>query len=231
MKTVLGRTHFETVIIGYFVGNDLTDNVEAGFSLSPEGELKVPAAGQNGEDSKKDKGVLATLKLALIKNLATARLFAVSWQAIFGSGEHYQLSEVEFARLLKLQEAILKEMASEAGRGNSDLLIVSIPQFHQFSLSYVRDRVNQQNELLRNFAASRERVTFLDLQGAFEIAGYEYLYGVANKHMNRLGHYITARAIAQQLGIEPRALQEAPAETIVPDCSKVDHYAKLFAVQ
>lgn len=217
---------FDLVILAYYVGNDLTDNVKAGYSLSPDGAVVASDVDVLELQRAKAAKFSTKVKAFFFQHFQTVRLASVGSKALFGKNQYFDKGEGEFENLMSLGRTLLDEFQAAAARNGAKTLIVALPDYNEFRSDKARNAAARQYEMIRELSEDHDGVDMIDLRDAFIAADPEKLYGVKDKHLNRYGQYVMAREIAAKLGVSAPDYVVEQALRIRPDCAKADDYAK-----
>jgi hypothetical protein len=232
-QAVGGEIAHRLVILGYYVGNDLADNLRAKEHPQPH-----PADATSG-----DGGSLPFRLHVLMREHSRAYTFfyvngrriALEWLGEASLEEQFVSAEAaEAGAVVTRQE--LQSLADAAKANGADLLIVTIPSWNEFiGIAGEQRLAATQRATIDAVAVGRDGVHVLDLKAAIESAGYDHLYGRTDKHLNAEGYYVAARAIHEWIN---RTWRDRPAVTpamtedggpaLQPDCSAAPRYLKAF---
>lgn len=214
-KNVSEKFEHSLVILVYYPGNDILDNVD-GRRKRPEfaledGKLVLEQLPKNKSSSEKSnilEGVLKKVKGFLAKNTATYTflrpkitkvMFMMGWGKISGK---------EIEEEVELTRALVEEISNVAKDNNANLLIVIMPEYseiHPEKMRYRRFRgmsyLQIQREMLSNITESRINTKLIDMKPYFKekIAKGDRLYGKIDTHPDDLGHRVVARVIYKKL--------------------------------
>jgi hypothetical protein len=225
---VSSRIPHELVILAYFLGNDLRDNLEY---HDQRRHLMPPREANSG-------GWYDTLK-----NInSTVRQFSRSYNLLyevvrprFGDKE---LAREEIERGVDITDEILSRLAIAVGSNNADLLIVMLPSWNQINNYSGNNEEEQQRILINKLEDKMEHVYVLDVKQDIESVGVNQFYGVVDKHLSSFGYYTMARVIHDWINFNwprgPRAERyvapfQPRAASVHPDCSLMAEHREAFA--
>lgn len=212
-----------TVILTYYIGNDMFDNVNdevrrPQFAVTESGVklVKEPRKAPNPThliQNEQLRDVIAFLK----KNTETypylepkvRRTLARIGLANPAEYKGGPPTGEELKNQTRLTRALVEAVADEAARNDAELIIVSIPsrgELHpdrpwRFTKSEGQFYWTRQRELLRNVSENRERVTYVPLKPVLEgeIEDGNRVYGIRNAHLDDYGYRVTARTTYNHL--------------------------------
>ena len=224
------------VILGYFVGNDLADNLRA---------REQPSASPSSTALQARDGSL------LFKTHVTLRAYSRAYSFFFvngrrtvlewlgeGSLEDRRVSVPSIETGAEATRESLLSIAQAAKANDAEVLIVTIPSWNEFIGIKGEQRLAAlQRVMINAVAADHEDVHVLDLKASIENAGYENLFGNVDKHLNEEGYHLAAAAIHYWVnGVwrkNPAATRPVMAaddgQPMRPDCSAVPRYLEAFS--
>jgi hypothetical protein len=220
------------VVLDYFLGNDLRNN------LAGDAELEGNDAGQVQLGKVQ---IASALERALQRAhgfmRASSQAYNLAYAAakIMTTGRRGEpLAADRFAQGIELTEGLLSSLGREAARNAADLLIVIIPSWNELIDLGAEDHPLLQREMIGQVAAGLDNVYVLDLTDELQKLGARDLFGQVDKHLNPLGAHTAARLIYEWMERDwpngPRTGAQAPPFAdddwgiTRPDCSLVDGY-------
>lgn len=224
------------VILGYFVGNDLVDNLRA---------REQPDAGPTSAALQaRDGSLLFKTHVTLRANSRAYSFFFVNGRRTLlewlgeGSLEERRVSAPAIKTGAEATRQGLVSIAETAKANGAEVLIVTIPSWNEFIGIKGEQRLAAiQRDMIDAVAADHEGVHVLDLKAPIENAGYEDLFGNVDKHLNEEGYHLAATAIHYWVnGIwrkNPTAARPVMAtdddQPMHPDCAAVPRYLQAFS--
>lgn len=218
----------QLVVLGYFIGNDLSDNLHA-FNRRREADQSQPA----GDEA----SLLFDLHVQL-------RAYSRAYTFFYVNGRRAML---EFMGKASLEDSYmspgdvedgvaatnnwLSALSDAVAANGAELLIVTFPSWNELIGVEGEQRLSaRQRDVIQKVAEAKNNVRILDLNGMVENAGYEKLYGKVDKHFNELGYYLTAKTIHEWINgtwrptsaTTPAMHQRSIA--IWPDCAAASDY-------
>ncbi len=221
-RAIGGLMPHDLVVLAYYVGNDMADNVKAGYSLKDGSVFEPPLP-------KKPTSRPLHLRLQrwLLVNTHVTRLVLQTVNRVTGRRKHYyEYSKGEQRKLHLLMEALVRLFVDEAAKNGAKLLILTIPDFNEFVSRRAAAGAAEQRQMLRGIAKGASHVSVLSLRNAFKREDLDRIYGMQDKHLARYGQYLVARKLAPLIGATPGEFAARPPIKITADCSKVEAYAK-----
>ncbi len=221
----VAETPHERVVLGYFVGNDLTDNLKAGFRLD-DGALVFPPEGASGPRPKSTPRSFGLRIRSFVQD--NVRVYRLARHAYFLLVENNAQRAALTAgqdELLAIAERLLEYLREDVERRNARLLIVAIPSYNEFIGNAGSPAIEAQYALLSRLAAAHESVDWIDLRAAVAEQPLRKVYA-ADGHMARFGQYLVAEAIAQAVGVTAPPYREDGDMRITPNCKRATSYAK-----
>lgn len=220
------------VVLNYFLGNDLRNNLAGNVEL---------------ENDDTDEVELGTVAMAGAPERALAsahRYLRASWHVynlayasakILTTGHRGQdLAPDEFALGAEITTGLLSSLGREAANHDADLLIVVIPSWNEIMDLGAEDRPELQRALIREVADALDNVYVLDLSEQIRELGARRVYGQVDKHFNPLGTHAAASSIYHWMQRDwpkgPKTMRPAPPfdddswGITRPDCGLVDQY-------
>lgn len=192
-QAVGARWDHRLVILNYFPGNDLRNNLAQDVELAgdEERDAQLGQVRMAGPAERLLVGANRWLREhSRVYNLAYASAKIV---ATGRRGE--QLPPAKLEEGLRVTEGLLRSLGRTAARHRADLLIVVLPSWNEMAGLGAEDRPDLQREAIRRVADSLDNVHVLDLAGEIRELGARRVYGKVDKHFNPFGAYVAARAI------------------------------------
>ncbi len=224
----------QLVVLGYYVGNDLSDNLRASFAAQ-DGVRNLAA---EDEDS-----LLFELHIQL-------RAFSRAYTFFYVNGRRIALALLGKASLedsyvpdenvelgVDATGFWLRKLSDAVEANGAELLIVTLPSWNELIGIKGEERLAaQQREVIWKVTNARDHVHVLDLKTMIEEAGYEKLYGRVDKHFSRLGYYLSAKAINEWINgswratsVATPAMNQTGHDLMRPDCNVALRNAEAFS--
>lgn len=203
----------ELVVVGYYLGNDMVDNVDTNprrpkFTIENGTLSKVrgPINPNNSEADSKGRSGIDAVEKFLLDNTRTFSYLKPRIRSLLsqtGLESTDPPSGSERARQLRLTQALLDEFGTRAEANDATLLIMIIPERTEITpenpahyppesgQSYWDD----QRRMIADVEETNPNVHALDLQPSFadNRKNEERIYGKHNAHLEDYGHQLTAR--------------------------------------
>jgi hypothetical protein len=221
-RTLGAETPHDLVILAYYVGNDLTDNVKTGYRLEDDGANAKLAF---DETALTPPSAPARFRRFLFKHLLSLRVLQSAAMAGAG-GDYFQKPAQDLDGLMAVARQLLDKFQEESAKNGAELLIVAIPDFNEFVSGKARAAAARQTAIIEDIAARHDHVFALVLRDAVAAAGPDRVYGRNNKHFNRYGQYLAAREIARFIGVDAPEFSADADVRIRPDCNRAQEYAR-----
>jgi hypothetical protein len=232
-QAVGGDWDHRLVVLDYFLGNDLRNNLAGDVDL--EGDDAEVQPGEVELASAPERALLRAHRFlrahARVYNLAYA-----SAKIMVRGRRGEELPAEKLALGAEITKGLLLTLGREAANNDADLLIVVIPSWNEVQDLGAEDRPDLQRALIQEVADQLDNVHVLDLSDQIRELGGRRVYGQVDKHFNPLGAYTAARAIYEWMRHDwprgPRAMPPAPpfdADSwgiTGPDCGLVEAYRK-----
>ncbi|MGH6921875.1 MAG: hypothetical protein ACREJ0_29760, partial [Geminicoccaceae bacterium] len=216
------------VILAYFLGNDLRDNLQ---SHDRGGE----ASHLESDDSRTWIETLKELNSTIRQDVRTYNLLYSSVRPAFG-GFDLPVHRVEEG--IQVTNDLMVALVNRVESHGAELLIVALPSWNQANNYGNPEEAARQRAMLAKIAAERDHVHLIDLWDRIARSDVDRVYGIKDKHFSRYGYYLTAKAIHDWINHEwqqgPRPGRQAPAfepppAPVVPDCASIPEYREAFA--
>ena len=231
-QVVGGEIDHELVVLGYYIGNDLTDNLRGS-----SGEVLQERPGED------DGSFLFDLHVKLRAFSRAYTFFYVNGRRVMlellgkQSLEDRYMSPSDVEEGIQLTEERLSALGDAALENGAELLIVTLPSWNELiGIEGERQLAQQQRDLIQRTEEAKSNIHVLDLKNMVEAAGYEQLYGRIDKHFNELGYYLAAKAIQEWINETWRPSEATipvmagpGSETMRPDCSALPDHLKRFS--
>ena len=208
------------VILQYFLGNDITDNLKTavleGDRIVFKIRLKKPPP--SGWAGFRDKVVRHSKLLPLIHNLVRSRR-----------------SAPDIDQGLEITRRLIEELAREIRGRGADLLIVAVPNWNESMGHDDGLAPDRQRQMLQDFSDNTDGIFFIDTSSELDDARTSEAYGIVDKHLNTYGYYLVAKEIHEWIADHLGGVAANPRPTvppfeagdpIVPDCSLIPEMRK-----
>jgi hypothetical protein len=220
------------VILHYFMGNDLRNNLEGNVALKSDDADQVQLA--EVQIANAPKRLLTKYHRLMRANSHVYNLAYASAKIMVSGRKGDQLSPEQLARGAEITQGLLLALGREAARNGADLLIVIIPSWNEIMERGAEDDPAMQRQIINEVAGELDNAFALDLTDLIRELGARNAYGPVDKHFSPLGNYAAAKAIYEWMNREwpngPRTNRTPPAFDADrwgverPDCDLADGY-------
>ena len=220
------------VILNYFLGNDLRNNLAGNVEFEGDHAYQVQLGEVDMAGAPK-KFLVRWHRFMRAESHVYNLAYASAKIIASGPGGH-QLPPDKLAHGADITKALLLSLGREAAQNDADLLIVILPSWNEIMEVGAEDDPEMQRRLIAELAADLDNVHFIDVTPDIAALGARRAYGQVDKHFSPLGTYTTARATYAWLHRDwprgPKANREAPPfdddswGVDRPDCALVDSY-------
>lgn len=240
-RSVARPIDHDLVVLAYFVGNDLIENLRFDPTRA-RANRRPPAASGDGQSgtAAQDAALLRLHVFLRTHSRAYSLVYTTLKKALHGAHPGVLMSAPARAHALDVTRLILEDLIGEAASNGADLLIVILPYWNEFADPDASRFADLQRGLIGDLAGRYDHVHSLDLLDVIRRAGPEAAFGVVDKHFSRYGQYLTARAIHDWINRGwrrgPMAVGQAPPfdpdrPPVVPDCETLAGYRQSFERQ
>jgi hypothetical protein len=219
------------VILNYYLGNDLGNNLSSEVSLQSDDAAQVQL-GEARLASAPERQLMRYHRL-LRANSHVYNLAYTGAKIMVSGRRGEQLPPDQLARSADITKALLLSLGREAATHGADLLVVVIPSWNEIMERGAEDDPDLQRRIIGQVAGELDNVFVLDLTDDIKVLGAR-AYGQVNKHFNALGAYTAAKAAYEWMTRDwlrgPHTNQTAPAfeddrwGVERPDCGLVAGY-------
>jgi hypothetical protein len=220
------------VILDYFLGNDLRNNLAGDVALkSGDGEEVELGEVQMASAPKR---LLIKYHRLLRGHSHVYNLAYTSAKILVSGRKGEQLPPDQLALGAEITKGLLLSLGREAAHNGADLLIVIIPSWNEIMEVGAEDDPAMQRQLIGQVARELDNVFVLDLTDQVRALGARKAYGRVNKHFSPQGYYLAAKAIYEWMSRDwprgPRTDRTPPPYdedgwgVARPDCALVDGY-------
>jgi hypothetical protein len=220
------------VILNYFLGNDLRNNLGGDVALKGDdadqvelGEVQIASA---------PKRLLIKYHRFLRAHSHLYNLAYTSTKILVSGRKGEQLPPDQLALGAEITKGLLLSLGREAARNDADLLVVIIPSWNEIMEVGAEDDPAMQRQIINQVAGELDNVFVLDLADQVRALGARKAYGQVDKHFSPLGNYMAAKATHEWISRDwpkgPRTEATAPPfedddwGVTRPDCDLVDAY-------
>ena len=231
-QTIGGDWDHRLVMLNYFLGNDLRNNLAANLEFEGDEDFEVRLG--EVEMASAPKRALIRAHRFLRAHSQVYNLAAASAKIMTTGPRGAELSSDQFATAAEITKGLLSSLGRAAASNDADLLIVIIPSWNEIMAVGGEDRPARQRELIGQVADALDNVYVLDLSDRIRELGGPRVYGQIDKHLNPFGAYTAASSIYQWIERDwPRGPTTAPATPPFdddswgiagPDCDLVQDY-------
>ena len=220
------------VILNYFLGNDLRNNLAADVGFEGDEAYQV-RLGEVDMASGPERVLIKSHRFmrahSHVYNLAYA-----SAKIMVSGRKGEQLPPDKLTLGAKITKGLLLSLGREAASNGADLLIVILPSWNEIMEVGAEDDPDMQRRLISQVAAELDNLHVIDMTAEIEALGARNAYGHVDKHFSPLGTYATAKATYEWMHGDwsrgPKSNREAPPfdddswGVDRPDCAFVDGY-------
>ena len=219
------------VILNYFPGNDLRNNLANDAALNEDadevqlGEVQMASA---------PKRLLIKYHRLMRANSHLYNLAYTSAKILISGRRGDQLPPDQLALGVDVTKGLLLSLGREAAKHDADLLVVIIPSWNEIMELGAEDDPAMQRRIIGEVAGELDNVFVLDLTERVRALGARSVYGQVDKHFNPFGAYTAAKATHEWIYRDwprgPRTNRPAPPfdddlwGVERPDCALVDGY-------
>ena len=227
-EVMSSRIRHKLVVLAYFLGNDLRDNLgshdQADGASSPE-----------SPDGRTWRETLKEINSTIRQGVRTYNLLYNSVRPAFGG---FDLPDHRVEEGLEITNDLVVALVNQVKSNGSELLIVALPSWNQINNYGDPEEAARQRALLARIADEWKHVHLIDMWDMIARSGVDRVYGIKDKHFSRYGHYLAATAIHDWINHEwqqgPRPGRQAPPfqppnAPVVPDCALIPKYRDVFA--
>jgi hypothetical protein len=227
-EVMSSKVPHQLVILAYFLGNDLRDNLE---SYEREERASSPETG----DTRTWFETLKEVNSKIRQGVRTYNLLYSSVRPAFGG---FDLPHHRVEGGLKITNDLLIALVNQVKSNGAELLIVALPSWNQTNNYGDPEEAAGQRALLAKIAGEWDHVHLIDMWDMIARGEVDRVYGIKDKHFSRYGHYLTAKVIHEWINMEwqrgPRPGRQAPpfqapSTPVEPDCALIPEYREAFA--
>lgn len=221
-RNVSDEHDHDVVVLAYFVGNDMINNVDDRTNR-PKYELRdgeavlvrEPEPLSNSSDDENDHGVVGRVHDRLQVEVATYNFVYSRMRPMLAAAgideapPTFPPPREKWDDQLAITRGLLEEVSEEARKNDAELLVVAIPSRGEVDpnnpayadQAAANDYFGVQRRMLRSFAEENGNAELLDLKPALreEASPGDPVYGTVDAHLNERGHAVAARAINRRL--------------------------------
>jgi GDSL-like Lipase/Acylhydrolase family len=226
-EAISSKIPHDLVILAYFLGNDLRDNLSSR-------DKNVRSVSRNETESSTWRATVKQINSTIRQNLRTYNLLYTFVRSAFGG---FDLSRERIEKGVEITSSLLTELAAQIRANGSDFLIVILPSWNQMKSYRDPEEAAQQRAMINELAAEWDNIYVIDIADIIAGVGVDKFYGVKDKHFSRYGYYATAKTIHEWINSEwpggHRAGRQAPpfqpaSAPVVPDCALMPKYRETF---
>jgi hypothetical protein len=220
------------VILNYFLGNDLRNNLAGDVALKGDDADEVELG--RVQMASAPKRLLIRYHRFMRAHSHVYNLAYTSAKILVSGRKGEQLPPDQLALGLEITKGLLLSLGREAARHDADLLVVIIPSWNEIMDVGAEDDPAMQRQIIEQAAGELDNTFVLDLADRVRTLGARKVYGQVDKHFSPLGNYTVAQATYEWVSRDwprgPRADRTAPSfddddwGVARPDCALVDPY-------
>jgi len=232
-QAVAGDWDHDLVVLNYYLGNDLRNNLAGDVDLEGDdvddvqlGEVELAGAPERA---------LVRAHRFMRASSHVYNLAYASAKIVTTGRRGQELSAARFNLGAEITKGLLLALGREAAKNDADLLIVVIPSWNEITALGAEDHPELQRALIGEVAGQLDKVHVLDLSEEIRRLGARRVYGQVDKHFNAFGAYVAASAIygwmqrdwpkgPQATRPAPPPFDDNPRGITRPDCDLVDEY-------
>jgi hypothetical protein len=227
-EAVSSKIPHDLVILAYFLGNDLRDNLSSR-------DKDAGSVSRNGAEGSTWRETLKQINSTIRQNL---RIYNLLYSFVRSAVGESDLSRDEIEKGVRITNSLLTELAVQIRANGSDLLIVILPSWNQMNSYRDPEEAARQRAIISELARQMDNIYLIDMANIIAGVGVNKFYGVKDKHFSRYGYYVTAKTIHEWINSEwsrgHRAGRQAPpfqppSAPVVPDCALIPKYREAFA--
>ncbi|MDK1378430.1 MULTISPECIES: hypothetical protein [unclassified Sinorhizobium] len=218
-----GRTiSHKLLVVGFSLSTDIEDNAERAVLTPSTVDIQVEPAGS----SPKPAGLLLEAHLLLWKN---SKLYNWIYSTLLRPyvGNIDSRRDIEVA--LELTKRLFGQVAATARSNGADLLVVILPGWAEMAGRDDGLQPDRQREMIEKLAATTPGMFVVDPTARLAAADPTKTFGVVDKHLSPLGHFLVAEAIDEWLLSEWRGKNTirrsqhsfSPGPPVEPDCGQL----------
>jgi hypothetical protein len=226
-EAISSKIPHDLVILAYFLGNDLRDNLHSR-------DKDTGSVSRNGAEGSTWRATLKQINSTIRQNLRTYNLLYTFVRSVFGG---FDLPREKIEKGVGITNNLLIELVAQIRANGSDLLLVILPSWNQMNNYRDPEEAARQRAIIRELAAQWDNIYLIEMADIIASVGVNKFYGVKDKHFSRYGYYATAKAIHEWINSEwprgHRAARQAPpfqpaSAPVVPDCALMPKYRETF---
>ncbi|MBP1883760.1 hypothetical protein [Sinorhizobium mexicanum] len=210
------------LIVGFSLSTDIEDNAERAVLTPSSVDINVEPAGSNP----KQAGLLLEAHLFLWKN---SKLYNWVYSTLLRPYVGNIDSRRDIEDALELTKRLFDQLATTARSNGADLLVVILPGWAEMAGRDDGLQPDRQRKMIETLAATTPGMFVVDPTVRLAAADPTKTFGVVDKHLSPLGHFLVAEAIDEWLLSEWRGKNTirgsqhsfAPGPPIEPDCGQL----------
>jgi len=218
-----GVTH-KLVVQAVSLGTDLEDNAERAV-LAPDDSVDITVEPANAPGNQ--PGLLLRTHFFLWKNSKLYQaLYSTALRPLFGNKD----SRRNITNAMEVTKRLLIRLAADAKSNGADLLVVILPSWAEMDGRNEVFHPQKQRDMIKKVAAETTGVYVVDPTPRLRAEGASRTYGIVDKHLNPLGHFLVAEAIDKWLvndwpgrpqGISASSRQYVPQQPVTANCANL----------
>ena len=153
-------------------------------------------------------------------------LYSTALRPLFGNKD----SRRDLGNAMEVTKRLLARLAAGAKANGAELLVVILPGWAEMDGRNDGFHPQKQRDMINKLASETSGVYVVDPTPLLRAEGASRTYGIVDKHLNPLGHFLVAKAIDDWLvsdwpgrpqGISAHSGQYIPQTPVIPNCANL----------
>lgn len=210
------------VIVGFSLSTDIEDNAERAVLTPTSADIRVEPV---DSDPKPSGAFLGTHHFLWENSKLYNWVYLTLLRPYVGNRDSRRDMDASF----ELTKRLFERFAADTRANGADLLVVIMPGWAEMAGRDDGLQPARQREMIKKFAASTPGVFVVDPTARLAAGDAMKTFGVVDKHLSPLGHFLVAEAIDDWLlsewrdrdSIKKTERSFAPSPPVVPDCRQL----------